>query len=590
MSQLEFEGGSGEPGGRDRPVFPRRLYPCTPSRLNTWVDCPRRYRMTYLDRPRPQKGPPWGHNSLGASVHNALAGWWRLPLERRTPEAAGTLLERGWIEEGYRDAEQSAAWRARARDMVIGYVAGLDPADEPVGVERTVGMRTDRITLSGRVDRLDVQPGESGDEVVVVDYKTGRHVLTTDDARGSLALALYAVAAARVLRRPCRTVELHHLPSGETVSWEHSDETLARHLRRAEEIAEEAAGADAAFRDGLPEDRYDEVFPPRPGALCAWCDFAPHCPEGRAAYRTRRPWEGLATEDEPLALRLPPDRDEVAAPAPQLLRTRRVDAQVAERLRHFVPAFPREADTPSGDLDELREAVARADGAPRPATYGRTVTERLDDRDRVVGGGPPRADESVKTLPQWVERGERMARGDLDDDAAARVVREGGDDPPDVGGVVQHVVTGHDVGWRHVVGDVRPAALHDPRLRTRRMRRVGQGAEHRRLLVDRGDGGGARRERERGRAPSRADVEDGTGRYERFVRAGERRSARLSELLLGAAGERSCRERPGRLVHRGQDLVGDRPRGEVGAPPVEQRGRVTPRHYRPAPAADASPP
>ena len=54
--------------------MPRRLYACTPTRLSTWLDCPRRYRMTYLDRPPPPKGAPWAHNSLGASVHNALAG------------------------------------------------------------------------------------------------------------------------------------------------------------------------------------------------------------------------------------------------------------------------------------------------------------------------------------------------------------------------------------------------------------------------------------------------------------------------------------------------------------------------------------
>ena len=61
--QLGFEG------------MPRRLYACTPTRLSTWLECPRRYRMSYLDRPPPGKGPPWAHNSLGASVHNALAGW-----------------------------------------------------------------------------------------------------------------------------------------------------------------------------------------------------------------------------------------------------------------------------------------------------------------------------------------------------------------------------------------------------------------------------------------------------------------------------------------------------------------------------------
>ncbi len=57
--------------------------------------------------------------------------------------------------------------------------------------------------MSGRIDRLDDRRGADGSgELVVVDYKTGRHVLTTDDARTSLPLALYALAAERVLRRP----------------------------------------------------------------------------------------------------------------------------------------------------------------------------------------------------------------------------------------------------------------------------------------------------------------------------------------------------------------------------------------------------
>jgi RecB family exonuclease len=277
VEQLGFEG------------MPRRLYPCTPTRLSAWLDCPRRYRMTYLDRPPPLKGPPWAHNSVGASVHNALAGWWRLPPADRTVAAAGRLVDRGWIDEGFADQAQSARYRERAIDMVEGYVARLDPADEPVGIERTVATRTDVIALSGRIDRLDARQTE----LVVVDYKTGRHLLTVDDVRGSMALALYALAAARVLRRPCYRVELHHLPSGQVLAWSHTDESLARHLGRAEDIAQECAAADELMRDGLPPERYDEVFPPRPSASCGWCDYLRHCPEGAAAAVTRRPWDGL---------------------------------------------------------------------------------------------------------------------------------------------------------------------------------------------------------------------------------------------------------------------------------------------------------
>ncbi|HXA59764.1 MAG TPA: PD-(D/E)XK nuclease family protein [Streptosporangiaceae bacterium] len=274
QEQLGFEG------------MPQRLYPCTPSRLNTWLDCPRRYRMTYLDRPQPQKGPPWAHNSVGASVHNALAAWWRLPVHQRSVESAGSLLLKGWLTEGFRDAGQSQAWRVRATEMVERYVGGLDPSDEPLGVERTVATKTGVIAVSGRIDRLDGR----GPELVVVDYKTGRRVLTADDARGSLALALYAIAASRVLRRPCHTVELHHLPTGDIAVWEHSDESLLRHLHRAEQIALECAAADEAYRGGHGT---DEVFPPRPGPLCAWCDYARHCPEGRQAAPKKEPWAAL---------------------------------------------------------------------------------------------------------------------------------------------------------------------------------------------------------------------------------------------------------------------------------------------------------
>ena len=277
MTQLELDG------------MPPRLYQCTPTRLSTWLTCPRRYRMTYLDRPAPPKGPPWAHNSVGAAVHNALAGWWRLPLAERTVAAAGRLVVTGWINEGFADDAQSAHWRQRAVAMVEGYVAGLDPADEPVGVERTVATRTESLAVSGRIDRLDARDGQ----LVVVDYKTGRHLLSTDDARSSLALALYALAAERALRRPCRRVELHHLPSGQVLSWSHTDESLARHLRRAEDIAAECAQADQLMRE--PNQSAD-VFPPRPGPSCGWCDYLRHCPEGATAAVTRRPWDGLDSQ------------------------------------------------------------------------------------------------------------------------------------------------------------------------------------------------------------------------------------------------------------------------------------------------------
>ena len=286
--------------------MPQRLWSCTPTRLVTWLDCPRKYRFTYLDRRR--KGAPWAHNSVGAAVHNALRDWWSLPRERRTPESAEELVARAWMTDGFLDDAQADEWRGRAAAMTASYAAGLDPDDEPVGVERTVSTATHGMALSGRVDRIDLRnSGAGGDELVIVDYKTGRRPLTDDDARSSLALAVYVVAARRTLRRRSRRVELHHLPTGTVAAFEHSEESLGRHLRRAEEIAHDASAADTVWREQLSPlaedaaagdadaiEAIDAVLPPVVGPMCAWCDFRQQCPEGRAASEPLQPWAGLA--------------------------------------------------------------------------------------------------------------------------------------------------------------------------------------------------------------------------------------------------------------------------------------------------------
>ncbi|HET7900363.1 MAG TPA: PD-(D/E)XK nuclease family protein [Candidatus Nanopelagicales bacterium] len=289
-------------------AMPRRLFSCTPTKLDTWLSCPRRYRFTYLERR--QKGLPWAHNSVGSSVHNALRDWWLLPAERRTPEAASELVSRNWLTDGFRDGAQAAEWRDRAAAMTESYAAGLDPDDEPIGVERTVSARTTALALQGRVDRIDLRPSEDGgEELVIVDYKTGRRPLSVDDARSSLALAVYVVAARTTLRKRSRRVELHHLPTATVAAYDHSEESLDRHLRRAEQIAADAQAAqevwsddlsaraeDAAAGDADAIEAIDAVLPPQPGPMCSWCDYRRHCPEGRDASTALEPWAGLATD------------------------------------------------------------------------------------------------------------------------------------------------------------------------------------------------------------------------------------------------------------------------------------------------------
>lgn len=289
--------------GLDLEGMPQPLFVCTPSKLTAYEDCPRRYRHTYVDRPAPPKGPAWAHNSLGASVHTALRSWYALPAPRRQPAELARLLRATWVSDGYRDRAQEESAFSTALGWLEPYVSALDPGDEPIGVERVVAVKTATLALSGRVDRIDLraapdpagggEPPSQRDELVIVDYKTGRSGLSTDDARGSLALALYAYAAERVFRRSCRRVELHHLPTGTVASHTHTEESLTRHLDRATATARDITAAQRATAEGADP---DECFPMTPGALCSWCDFRRHCPAGLDAP-AREPWAGLSLPD-----------------------------------------------------------------------------------------------------------------------------------------------------------------------------------------------------------------------------------------------------------------------------------------------------
>jgi hypothetical protein len=249
----------------------------SPTKLDVWLDCPRRYRLQYVDRVHVDGA--WAHLSLANAIHAALRDWFDVDQDERTPERAADLVRERWSSVGFRDDEQSEEWKQIAAAMVAGYCA-LHPVPYPHSRERSLGALGANVRIRGRIDRID----ERGDELVIVDYKTGRNVPSDDDARVSRALAIYAAIAQRSLRRPVFQVELHHVPSGVIASHRHTPESLARQLGRVDAIGRDMTAAEAAARD--------EDFAARPGPLCGWCDYRDRCPEGQAVPPVAR-WAGL---------------------------------------------------------------------------------------------------------------------------------------------------------------------------------------------------------------------------------------------------------------------------------------------------------
>lgn len=253
--------------------------------MGTWMTCRRQYFFQYVVR-LPAGGPK-AHFSLGNSLHAALRDY-AMPIG--APMTPAQLLEKNWITGGYRDEQMSNTVKSVAHVWLEQYL--INEGDfSPAGVERSVDYPRDGYTLTGRIDRIDRRIIDGQEQLVIVDYKTGKGVPDEAEARGSLALAFYAVAAWKLLKTPCRQVELHHLPTGTRAVAHLSDETLTRQGARLDALAHEII--DARTAHGEEPSRADELFAPTPSSLCRWCDFRDFCPEGQLQGEPVPPWQAV---------------------------------------------------------------------------------------------------------------------------------------------------------------------------------------------------------------------------------------------------------------------------------------------------------
>ena len=145
-----------------------RYVKLSPTKAAAWVDCPRRFFYSYVERRRVKSS--WAHFTYGNVVHRALKEWFDLEPDQRSTELIERSVFASWSDDGFRDIEHSRAWRDRAVVVVTDYLAQVDSGVEPLATERTLAFKDDAsgFVMEGRIDRLD----NDGTAVMVVDYKT----------------------------------------------------------------------------------------------------------------------------------------------------------------------------------------------------------------------------------------------------------------------------------------------------------------------------------------------------------------------------------------------------------------------------------
>ncbi len=270
-----------------------RLVRVTPARLGVWDDCPRRYRLTYLDRPAPPRGGPQAANTLGAVVHLALRALFELPVRGAHRGGRGRPGRRGT------GAARASATSGRPRPTGRGPGTGW-PTTSP---RRWIGSSPTRSSPSGWSVGCRSAPGgwwprggwtgstAAGDELVIVDYKTGRH--TPDPGRRRGVAGAGPVRGGRrsapctgpATRWSCTTCPAGRSPAGGT--------TTRRWTRTCGGPRSPRPSWPPRPTRWRPARDPDVRFPARPAPRCASCPMRRSCPEGRAVGPEADPWAML---------------------------------------------------------------------------------------------------------------------------------------------------------------------------------------------------------------------------------------------------------------------------------------------------------
>lgn len=233
------------------------------TRVDTFENCPRRFRYQYVDG-LPQAPAP--QLSFGSSLHAALEWLYdrKHPVLPTLEETLQALFER-WESDGYAEVdrgEQLSAYE-HARRILRDLHSRIEKEGFrlPAAVEAWFELSfADDVVVVGAIDRIDAHDDGS---LHVIDYKTNRRARTRSQVRGSLQLAIYALATRDLYGRLPETVALDFIVPGVTVTVPVSELDL-------DAVPARLAAVATRIRSG--EDT------PTPNRLCDWCDFRAICP------------------------------------------------------------------------------------------------------------------------------------------------------------------------------------------------------------------------------------------------------------------------------------------------------------------------
>lgn len=251
----------------------------SPSRLNTWLACPLKFKLKYIHGVQTPTSPSM---FLGRVVHSALECWYRhrqLGIALPPDDVAGKLLgfwDQAAVNDGvlFESVVEEDASRKQAVDLVSLYLAQV-PVDEPKPLAVEAAVEAPLVDpASGEnlgipmVGVMDLVLDDT-DGPVIADFKTTARGGEPLEITNEIQLSSYSYLFRHTSQRPESALEIRNLVKTKTPKIE-----THRYGAREQKHYSRLFSVIRAYLDDLDSGRF--VF--RPGIGCSMCDFRDnHC-------------------------------------------------------------------------------------------------------------------------------------------------------------------------------------------------------------------------------------------------------------------------------------------------------------------------
>jgi DNA helicase-2/ATP-dependent DNA helicase PcrA len=228
------------------------------SAIETYDTCPQKFMFShYLKIPT----GPQPALTFGNIMHQCARRYFE--LRRQGPvkfEQLYAHFEQSWKGAGFEDDYQEQAYKKAGLEQLRVFVSRHESVTIlPLAAEAHFALDLGDVVLEGRIDQINPLPDNS---VELVDYKTGRPP-SQKDADKSLQLSVYALAARDQMHLNPTRLTFYSLTNNEPVRTVRTSRDLDSVISEIREVA-------AQIRQ--------QLFPPKPGFVCKYCDYALICP------------------------------------------------------------------------------------------------------------------------------------------------------------------------------------------------------------------------------------------------------------------------------------------------------------------------